>query len=479
MEKRMKKYIMRLFTMICLFAGFLLIRGTDAAAAADEFSMSISVTEYYDRGLEIVRYINEERERLGVVPLTIDADLQDIAMQRATEQLLVGGHTRPNGTSGITADWTGTGKFAAENAAHGGFAEDYSAANLYNTWKNSKGHYAAMVNAGFKTIGVGVITGNNNRSGGAIIAFGYNLQNNVNPNIKSGTQVTSRTVEGLKMSESSFTPPYSNGTCTFAGNGKYKFTKGMEPLYLRIKDKGTSAQGKDLSIFTITSLTPDIATVSSDGYITAYKSGTVTLRATLKSNPALTTTSTFTIELPQKEPEEPTKVRNFLVKVKKGSYTYTGKAIKPKVKVYWWDENDDPVPWIYGYKVSYSHNKAVGTAKIKVQGTGIYKDLKGTATFTIKPGKVQNVSVKSSKKKQLTVKWKKDTSIQGYEVQYSTSKKFKNAKTKKIAGKSKTGVTLKKLKSGKMHYVRMRSYKVSDGRKLYSAWSSKKKVRIR
>lgn len=476
--KRMKKYITRLLTMICLSAGFLLVQKTDAAAAADEFSMSISVTEYYDRGLEIVRYINEERERLGVAPLTIDADLQDIAMQRATEQLLVGGHTRPNGTSGITADWTGTGKFAAENAAHGGFAEDYSAANLYNTWKNSKGHYAAMVNAGFKTIGVGVITGNNNRSGGAIIAFGYNLQNNVNPNIKSGTQVTLRTVEGLKMQQCIFAPKSASSTCVYMDD-KYYFSRSIEPLNLRSAGEWTAIYGKDLECFRFESLTPDIATVSSDGYITAYKSGTVALRATLKSNPALTTTSTFTIELPQKEPEKPSKVRNFLVKVKKGSYTYTGKAIKPKVKVYWWDENDDPVPWIYGYKVSYSHNKAVGTAKIRVQGTGIYKDLKGTATFTIKPRKVQGVSLKSSKKKQLTVKWKKDASVQGYEVQYSTSKKFKNDKIKKIAGKSKTGVTLKKLKSGKTYYVRMRSYKVSDGRKLYSAWSSKKKVRIR
>lgn len=471
--KRMKKYITRLLTMICLFVVFLLIQKTDAVAAADEFSMSISVTEYCDTANELLGYINAERVRVGAQPLVIDADLQEAAMQRSAEGAFVGGHKRPG------SDWENfftidpTGKLRSENY-YSGSGDRYGAYTIYNAWKTSEGHYKNMINPLWKAIGLGIT----DRCSYIVFGYGENLKQTT----ISGTHQKMRTVTGLRMSQCSFKPPYSNGTCIYAGNGKYEFKKNMEPLYLRVWDSGTVINGNELSMFNIQSLTPDIATVSSDGYITANKSGMVTLRATLKSNPALTTTSTFTIELPQKEPEEPEepiKERNFLVKVKIGSYTYTGKAIKPKVKVYWWDENDDPVPWIYGYKVSYSHNKAVGTAKIKVQGTGIYKDLKGTATFTIKPRKVQGVSAKSSKKKQLTVKWKKDVSVQGYEVQYSTSKKFKNDKIKKIAGKSKTGVTLKKLKSGKTYYMRLRSYKVSDGRKLYSAWSSKKKVRIR
>lgn len=470
MEKRMKKYIMRLFTMICLFAGFLLIRETDAAAAADEFSMSISVTEYCDTANELLGYINAERVRVGAQPLVIDADLQEAAMQRSAEGAFVGGHKRPGSNVENFNTVDPTGKLRSENYSSANAS--FGAAEIYRGWRNSSGHYKNMIDPQWRTIGLGIT----DRCSYIVFGYGENLKQT----IISGTHQKMRTVTGLRMSQTSFFPVSFDGTCIHKGNRVYLFNKNIQPILIKVGERGGGGvYGRDLTMFIIQSLTPDIATVSADGYITAHKSGTVTLRATLKSNPALTTTSTFTIELPQKEPEEPTKVRNFLVKVKKGSYTYTGKAIKPKVKVYWWDENDDPVPWIYGYKVSYSHNKAVGTAKIKVQGTGIYKDLKGTATFTIKPGKVQNVSVKSSKKKQLTVKWKKDTSVQGYEVQYSTSKKFKNAKTKKIAGKSKTGVTLKKLKSGKTHYVRMRSYKVSDGRKLYSAWSSKKKVRIR
>lgn len=465
--KRMKKYITRLLTMVCLSAGFLLIQKTDAAAAADEFSMSISVTEYCDTANELLGYINAERVRVGVQPLVIDADLQEAAMQRSAEGAFVGGHKRPG------SDWENfftidpTGKLRSENYCSGS-GDRYGAYTIYNAWKTSEGHYKNMINPLWKAIGLGIT----DRCSYIVFGYGENLKQTT----ISGTHQKMRTVTGLRMSQ-----------CSFAGDGTYggayRYSLGVpEPLYILLSGKTAYVRGNDLTCFRFQSLTPDVATISEDGMLTAYKSGKMTLRATLKSNPSLNTISSFMIEVPQKEPEEsekPIKERNFLVKVKKGSYTYTGKAIKPKVKVYWWDENGNPVPWIYDYKVSYSKNKAVGTAKIKVQGTGIYKDLKGTATFTIKPRKVKISSVKSSKKKQLTVKWKKDSSVQGYEVQYSTSKKFKNDKIKKIAGKSKTGVTLKKLKSGKTYYVRMRSYKVSDGRKLYSAWSSKKKVRIR
>ncbi len=62
----------------------------------------------------------------------------------------------------------------------------------------------------------------------------------------------------------------------------------------------------------------------------------------------------------------------------------------------------------------------------------------------------------------------------GYEVQYSTSKKFSSAKTKKVTSNKTTSVTLKSLKAKKTYYVRVRTYKTVDGKKYYSAWSSHK-----
>ena len=75
----------------------------------------------------------------------------------------------------------------------------------------------------------------------------------------------------------------------------------------------------------------------------------------------------------------------------------------------------------------------------------------------------------------MTVKWSKVSSeSSGYEVQYSTSSKFKSAKTKTVKSYKTTSLTIKSLKAKKKYYVRMRTYKTVSGKKYYSAWSSKK-----
>lgn len=84
-------------------------------------------------------------------------------------------------------------------------------------------------------------------------------------------------------------------------------------------------------------------------------------------------------------------------------------------------------------------------------------------------------------KKKLTLRWKKKTGIDGYQLQISTSKNFKSKQTYTI-GKSKTRKTItkyngKQLKSDKKYYLRIRAYKKAmnaDGTatKKYSKWKT-------
>ena len=82
---------------------------------------------------------------------------------------------------------------------------------------------------------------------------------------------------------------------------------------------------------------------------------------------------------------------------------------------------------------------------------------------------------RSKNGKKLTVKVAKVSDADGYEVQYSTSSKFTTKTTKKVSMK-KTKTTIKKLKKKKTYYVRVRAYKTVNGKKVYSDWSSVKKV---
>ena len=90
----------------------------------------------------------------------------------------------------------------------------------------------------------------------------------------------------------------------------------------------------------------------------------------------------------------------------------------------------------------------------------------------------------SAKKKGFEAKWEKQsTQTKGYQIQYSTDKKFKkNVKTKKC-GKKKNSLTVSKLKAKKKYYVRMRKFRnvKKDEKKsrIYGSWSKVRKVKVK
>ena len=87
-------------------------------------------------------------------------------------------------------------------------------------------------------------------------------------------------------------------------------------------------------------------------------------------------------------------------------------------------------------------------------------------TTTITSVKAQN--------KAFTVKWKKKSSITGYQIQYSTNSKFKKGnKSIKIKNAKTVSKKINKLKVAKKYYVRIRTYK---GKK-YSKWSKVKSIK--
>ncbi len=106
-----------------------------------------------------------------------------------------------------------------------------------------------------------------------------------------------------------------------------------------------------------------------------------------------------------------------------------------------------------------------------------------TPTTAAKPvAKPKSASIKKVKaaKKAISVEWKKVSGVNGYEIQVATDKKFKkNKKTTTVKKQKTTKVTVKKLKAKKKYYVRMRTYKTINGKKVYSSWSKVKTVKTK
>ena len=81
------------------------------------------------------------------------------------------------------------------------------------------------------------------------------------------------------------------------------------------------------------------------------------------------------------------------------------------------------------------------------------------------------ISVKTGKKK-FRVSWKKVKTAEGYQIKYTFKGKSKTAETKN------TRKTIKKLKKG-TYKVKVRAYKIKNGKRIYSPWSKTKKIRIK
>lgn len=95
--------------------------------------------------------------------------------------------------------------------------------------------------------------------------------------------------------------------------------------------------------------------------------------------------------------------------------------------------------------------------------------------ITVKRPYISKKHLKKNRKR-VKIYWKKVTDVSGYEIQYSTSKKFTKKTTKQIKAKhTNKWIRLKGKK--KAYYARIRAYKIVNGKKYYSKWSKRTVLR--
>lgn len=92
--------------------------------------------------------------------------------------------------------------------------------------------------------------------------------------------------------------------------------------------------------------------------------------------------------------------------------------------------------------------------------------------------KKQTAKVKAGKKK-LTVTWKKDKNVSGYQIQIATKKNFKGAKTYTVKSYKTYKKVIKKLKAKKKYFVKVRAYKTVGKSKVYGAYSAVRSCKVK
>ena len=266
-------------------------------------------------------------------------------------------------------------------------------------------------------------------------------------------------------------------------------------------------ESSDTSIATVSNLTDESGTVN------MLKPGIVKISIYPKYNPSCKETATFTITEAKKDDGSETKPGDSgktepgdvpaIITVNKTTISKVeNKATGVKLT---WKKVSDAT----GYVVYRKNSGSKSWKKIKIvkgaskttytdstvkskHGTVYsyriesYKSVNGqTAKAVSKEKKILRLTaptklkIANQKGRKLSVTWKKQKKISGYQIQYSTGKTFaKGTKMTNIV-KSSDKAVIKKLKKGKTYYVRIRSYQKSGSKKTYSAWSSYTKVKIK
>ncbi len=114
----------------------------------------------------------------------------------------------------------------------------------------------------------------------------------------------------------------------------------------------------------------------------------------------------------------------------------------------------------------------------KVNGCIVYGNFSEERLATTAPARATIKSVKAGKKS-ATVNWKTVNGASGYRVFYTTDKDFDYVSKKTVKDAKATSKTIKKLKSGKKYYFKVRAYKTFKGKNIYGNLSKVKSVKVK
>lgn len=124
-------------------------------------------------------------------------------------------------------------------------------------------------------------------------------------------------------------------------------------------------------------------------------------------------------------------------------------------------------------------SKPQGQSEAPVGNTPTVPSGNSVSTKKKKLSAPSKVKVKSMAKKKIRITWKKVKGAKGYLISTATKKNGKYKLKATIKGGSRKSATLKKMKSGKVYYVKLRAYQISGKKKVAGKYSKAMKVKVR
>ncbi len=239
----------------------------------ENLKFTITGTDNYDYAYTVLDSLNKTRRELGLNELEMDKELLDVAMQRAAEISIYYSHTRPNNESCFSLV-SGYG-YMGENIAVG----QISPKSVMDSWTNSSGHYANMVNELYNSVGIGCFKTSN----GVYCWVQFFSSDDADVISQSGSAKTSHNI----------TAEYSNLSLSLSPSSvSLPFAKKGDKFDLKIDNKNVGfsyvTQKLDASNFNFSSSDSNVVSVDKNGQCVVQDKGEATLTVSLKSNSKVT-----------------------------------------------------------------------------------------------------------------------------------------------------------------------------------------------
>lgn len=316
----------------------------------------VTGTAHQTEARKLLGLVNQARSAKDIYGLVWDSELEKTALQRAAEISLYFSHTRPDGSVCFSI-WPGDFYYAAaENIAWG----QANATHVNDSWTNSPGHYANMLNTSVTTFAAACFE---DADGGLCWVECFSTGDGtgmagtaVDGSINRSISATLATVESLDLS---FARDAEDGIMLMKGE--------TEDLGSQLRVNGTTALAA--SSLTWSSSDPKVVKVSEKGLVTGAGCGDAVVTATSKTDPSLTAS----VEVMVRED-----VAVFEIAAVEDQ-TYRGKPLMPAplVKV-----GSKTLVEGADYTLAYEDNDRVGEARIVIAGAGDYVGTRSVA-FTI------------------------------------------------------------------------------------------------
>ncbi|MBE6817241.1 MAG: hypothetical protein E7520_06035 [Ruminococcaceae bacterium] len=170
--------------------------------------------------------------------------------------------------------------------------------------------------------------------------------------------------------------------------------------------------------------------------------------------------------------------------------TWTKQENVSYYNIYEYSADSDSYAYIHSTRNTYykitklpkhsEHKYKVRAVKTLTDGTKLYGTKSAALTAYTHPVAPKLNSATSNAAKKISVKWSKVSDASGYEVMWSTTKKFtSNYKSQFVTSPKTVSKTLSTARAKTTYYVRVRSYKLHGKKKVYSPWSATLSVKVK